>query len=156
MASQLSQQQVAIEDLSLEQLAQVKRQLDDEIDHLTLSYSTLKQAELRFKACKDAIGAIRQQNKDKEILVPLTPSLYVSGVLTDFDNVIVDVGTGYYVAKSTKDAQTRYNMKIITLRKNLDELESMVERKEDNRKIVMGLFQKRLGGLERDAAKGNL
>lgn len=36
---------------------------------------------------------------DKPILVPLTTSLYVPGTLADTDNVIVEVGTGYYVEK---------------------------------------------------------
>jgi hypothetical protein len=31
--------------------------------------------------------------------VPLTSSLYVPGKLTDVENVVVDVGTGYYVKK---------------------------------------------------------
>lgn len=35
----------------------------------------------------------------KPILVPLTTSLYVPGVLADPENVIVDVGTGFYVEK---------------------------------------------------------
>lgn len=35
----------------------------------------------------------------KTILVPLTNSLYVPGKLADLENVIVDVGTGYYVKK---------------------------------------------------------
>jgi prefoldin subunit 5 len=35
----------------------------------------------------------------KPILVPLTTSLYVPGTLADPDNVIIDVGTGFYVEK---------------------------------------------------------
>jgi prefoldin alpha subunit len=35
----------------------------------------------------------------KRVLVPLTSSLYVPGKLTDVENVVVDVGTGYYVKK---------------------------------------------------------
>jgi len=35
----------------------------------------------------------------KEILIPLTSSLYVPGRLTDVENVVIDVGTGYYVKK---------------------------------------------------------
>jgi len=35
----------------------------------------------------------------KPLLVPLTTSLYVPGTLADTPNVIVDVGTGYYVEK---------------------------------------------------------
>lgn len=36
---------------------------------------------------------------DKEILVPLTNSLYVPGKLKKTDTVIVDVGTGYFIEK---------------------------------------------------------
>lgn len=36
---------------------------------------------------------------DKQILVPLTTSLYVPGKLADTQNVIVDVGTGYFIEK---------------------------------------------------------
>jgi prefoldin alpha subunit len=35
----------------------------------------------------------------RPILVPLTTSLYVPGKLADSENVIVDVGTGFYVEK---------------------------------------------------------
>jgi hypothetical protein len=35
----------------------------------------------------------------KPILVPLTTSLYVPGTLADKENVIVDVGTGFYIEK---------------------------------------------------------
>ena len=35
----------------------------------------------------------------KTILVPLSSSLYVPGKLSDPENVIVDIGTGYYVKK---------------------------------------------------------
>lgn len=35
------------------------------------------------------------------ILVPLTPSLYVPGLLGSTSTVLVDVGTGFYVEKVT-------------------------------------------------------
>lgn len=35
----------------------------------------------------------------KDILVPLTNSLYVRGQLARPDHVIVDIGTGFYVEK---------------------------------------------------------
>jgi prefoldin alpha subunit len=48
---------------------------------------------------EDGQRADRQWRKGKPILVPLTTSLYVPGTLADPDNVIVDVGTGFYVEK---------------------------------------------------------
>lgn len=35
----------------------------------------------------------------KEVLVPMTTSLYVPGTMADTETVIVDVGTGYFVEK---------------------------------------------------------
>lgn len=35
----------------------------------------------------------------KEILVPLTNSLYVKGNISSPDRVLVDIGTGFYVEK---------------------------------------------------------
>jgi prefoldin alpha subunit len=37
--------------------------------------------------------------------VPLTSSLYVPGSLADTENVIVDVGTGFYVEKVGGDIE---------------------------------------------------
>ena len=38
----------------------------------------------------------------KEILVPLTSSMYVPGRLSDVENVMVDIGTGYQVKMVSK------------------------------------------------------
>ena len=86
-----------------------------ELSHLTNSFTQLKQAQSKFRACVDNVAEVKPANKgaldclsysiwsdilsDKVILVPLTNSLYVPGKLCDLDNVIVDVGTGYYVKK---------------------------------------------------------
>lgn len=85
---------------------------------LTNSFATLKTAEAKFKAamgCLNGLGkpaessltslrphlllVLTRKISDKEMLVPLTSSLYVPGKLSDVHNVLVDVGTGYYVEK---------------------------------------------------------
>jgi len=38
------------------------------------------------------------------MLVPITSSLYVPGETTQLDNVLIDVGTGYYIEKSVRCA----------------------------------------------------
>jgi prefoldin alpha subunit len=71
-----------------------------------------------------------------EILVPLTQSLYVPGQLADTNTVIVDVGTGFYVEKSTTEAIKFYNGKVDDLNKNLGDLEKVVQGKNENLRIV--------------------
>lgn len=103
---------IALSDLDVGQLADVKRQLEEELGHLTESYTQLKQAQAKFAACIDNVKQLNKglgfstqrirsaQSIDKPILVPLTNSLYVPGKLSDTDHVIVDVGTGYFVKKA--------------------------------------------------------
>ena len=68
--------------------------------------------------------------------MPLTQSLYVPGQLADTSFVIVDVGTGFYVEKSTADAIKFYNGKVDDLSKNLGDLEKVVQGKNENLRIV--------------------
>ncbi|KAF9918755.1 subunit of tubulin prefoldin [Lobosporangium transversale] len=93
------QQRIELQDLDLNQLVEVKKQLEDELSHLTSSFGQLKQAQNRFADCIDSCKSINDANKDKAILVPLTSSLYVPGKLANVEKVIVDIGTGYYVEK---------------------------------------------------------
>lgn len=84
-------------DLSL--LAPTIKLTVQELDHLTNSFGQLKQAQGRFRSCVNDIDALTPDTLDREVLVPLTSSLYVPGKLGDTSHLIVDVGTGYYVKK---------------------------------------------------------
>lgn len=63
------------------------------------SLQTLKIAKSKFAGSKDALEQIGGDWQDKRILVPLTGSMYVPGVVKSVDNFIIDIGTGYYVEK---------------------------------------------------------
>lgn len=54
----------------------------------------------------------------------------------DVSTVLVDVGTGFYVEKSTADAQDFYKRKIEDLGRNLKELEAIVQGKGKNLSVV--------------------
>ena len=108
------------------------------------------------------VKALNRENADrrfqsgKPILVPLTTSLYVPGKLADTEHVIVDVGTGFYVEKvhiqflhnlmlesrsantpkTTKDATKFYEAKVEELGANLKDLESIVQGKSNNLRVV--------------------
>jgi prefoldin alpha subunit len=103
--------------LSVQQLSSVKKQLDEELEHLTTSFTKLRAAQTKFRECNRALetglspasegmssvedGNVVRPDKGtgKQILVPLTSSLYVPGYLSDLERAIVDVGTGFYVEK---------------------------------------------------------
>ncbi|CAK4032343.1 probable prefoldin subunit 5 [Lecanosticta acicola] len=148
MAAGEKGQQIDLATLSAQQLSQVKKQLDDEVQHLTNSYQNLRTAQQKFRDCNVSIAnGVANSVKDKPLLVPLTSSLYVPGTLADEKNVLVDVGTGFYVEKSTGDAEKFYNGKIEELGKNIKDLENIVNSKANNLRLVEEVLrQKMLAG----------
>ncbi|KAK7205691.1 Prefoldin [Myxozyma melibiosi] len=133
----MADQQVDLSLLSPQQLSEVKSQLEQELEHLTQSFQKLRQAQAKFQECIVSVEkTTKAENKGKAILVPLTSSLYVPGTIEDVENVIVDVGTGYYVEKSPKDAKVFYETKVSTLQKNLGDLETIVNGKAGNLRVV--------------------
>ncbi|KAJ6259486.1 hypothetical protein Dda_5123 [Drechslerella dactyloides] len=136
-ASGKQQQTVDLSTLSIQNLSAVKKQLDEELEHLTASFQKLRTAQAKFRECVKAIqNGVNPELEGKTILVPLTQSLYVPGKLEDMQNVLVDVGTGYYVEKTTEKAIVFYNEKIKTVGSNLDDLEKIITQKTQNTKVV--------------------
>ncbi|KAF8808934.1 Prefoldin alpha subunit [Phlegmacium glaucopus] len=141
----MSQQQtINVTDLDIAQLTEVRKQLEDELNHLTNSFAQLKQAQAKFNACIENVNEVKSENKGKTILVPLTNSLYVPGKLSDPDHVIVDVGTGYYVRKTRTQALKHYSTKVDYIRTNLETLEETIQKKRDNMNYLVSILQSRI------------
>jgi prefoldin alpha subunit len=68
--------------------------------------------------------------------VPLTNSLYVPGTLSSESHVLIDVGTGFYVEKHIKSAARFYESKASDLGGNIKELESIIQGKNNNVRLV--------------------
>ncbi|KAI8068965.1 prefoldin, alpha subunit [Thamnidium elegans] len=143
--SQAQQQQVNIADLDMNSLQQVKGQLEEELNHLTQSYSKLKNVQGRFTDCAESVDALKvEKADDKTILVPLTSSLYVPGKLSNVSKVIVDVGTGYYVEKSVGDASKFYNDKVGYVKNNLGTLEKTITDKQSTLRAIVNVMQDKM------------
>ena len=115
----------------------MKKSLDDEIQHLTQSFESLRLAQSKFRDClKSLASGLSPKTHDRAILVPLTSSLYVPGKLADTERVIVDVGTGFYVEKSVKDAAAFYESKVKDLEGKLGGLEKVIQSKGQSLGVV--------------------
>ncbi|KAI0942251.1 hypothetical protein AcW1_002929 [Taiwanofungus camphoratus] len=143
-SSSAQPQQINVTDLDLSQLADVRRQLEEELSHLSNSFTQLRQAQAKFKACIENVGQVKPENRDKTILVPLTNSLYIPGKLCDLENVIVDVGTGYYVQKSRPQALKHYQSKVDYIRTNLEALQETIQKKQENMNYLINVMQMKL------------
>ncbi|KAM0793654.1 hypothetical protein ACM66B_001085 [Microbotryomycetes sp. NB124-2] len=147
--------QVRLEDLDVRSLAEVRNQLEEELKHLTTAFGELKQAQAKFNSCMDALDAIKDESKDKKVLIPLTSSLYIPGRISNTETVLVDVGTGYFVEKDTKAAKTLYNSKTLALRGNLETLQRQIETKQNNFNAATETLRQKLAAQQAAQAAGD-
>ncbi|KAH0835695.1 Prefoldin subunit-domain-containing protein [Lanmaoa asiatica] len=157
-------QQINVADLDTQQLADVRRQLEEvnlppfslvhsadseihtctqELNHLTSSFAQLKQAQSKFKSCLENVGEVKPKNAGTTILVPLTNSLYVPGKLSDTEHVIVDVGTGYY-SQTRAEATKYFKAKVEFIHANLETLSDTIQKKQDNMNYLINVMQAKL------------
>ncbi|KAI1243714.1 hypothetical protein MGN70_013580 [Eutypa lata] len=137
---------VNLDTLNTQQLTQVKKQLDEELEHLTSSFTQLHAAQSKFRECLRCVqgGRTSALQENKPILVPLTNSLYVRGNLTNASHVVVDVGTGFYVEKDIKSAAQFYENKVGEVGGSVKELEAIVQTKSNNLRVVEEVLRQKL------------
>ncbi|GAB9468875.1 Prefoldin, alpha subunit [Globisporangium polare] len=144
MADGSSGREVNLVDLSLEQLNNLKTQLETELQQLTASFGGLREAQARFNESKEALQNLNESNLDKQILVPLTASMFVPGKLSDVKEVLVDVGTGYFVEQSVGDAKKFMDRKVEFLQTNTDSLKEVLENKRQMLEGVIFVMQQKM------------
>ena len=109
MASAAQPRQIDLDSMSIEQLHQIKQSEEQRLQAVVQHYSTLRASATRMQASQTALSKMSKAGncKDdnlKQIMVPLTESLYVPGKIRDANKVMVELGTGYYVEKNLKQA----------------------------------------------------
>nr|XP_040136507.1 prefoldin subunit 5 isoform X2 [Ictidomys tridecemlineatus] len=80
----------------------------------------------------------------KELLVPLTSSMYVPGKLHDVEHVLIDVGTGYYVEKTAEDAKDFFKRKIDFLTKQMEKIQPALQEKHTMKQAVMEMMSQKI------------
>ena len=127
--------------LSIQQLDQLRGSLVNEIQILQQSLSSLKMVQQSFTASEQAVDQLKPIEANKEILVPLTGSLYVPGKLISSDRVLIDIGTGYYIQKQVDEAKKYFNKKIAFMSKQIEQLSPVLQQKAMTRDDVMEIMQ---------------
>ncbi|KAF4123316.1 prefoldin alpha subunit [Geosmithia morbida] len=145
------QETVNLDTLAPEQLAQVKKQLDEELEHLTTSFSQLHGAQNKFRDCLRTVQSRKNASPgSNSVLVPLTSSLYVRGQLTNTDRVLVDVGTGFLDLKA---AEKFYEGKVTELTANLKDLELIIQRKQTNARTIEEVLRQKIMASQNQSAQ---
>lgn len=137
-------QLIELDKLNLHQLTQLKQQLDQELNVFQDSLTNLKMAQSKFSASGESIEKISPESKGKTILVPLTGSMYVPGTISDTDNVIIDIGTGYYAQKDIEGAKDYFKRKVDFVTEQMEKLQAMGIEKSKIRDTICEVMELKL------------
>ncbi|XP_010211370.1 PREDICTED: prefoldin subunit 5, partial [Tinamus guttatus] len=107
-----------------------------EVEFLSSSIAQLKVVQTKYVEAKDCLAVLHKSNEGKDLLVPLTSSMYVPGKLLDVERVLLDVGTGYYVEKTADDARDFFKRKIDFLTKQMEKIQPALQEKHAMKQAV--------------------
>lgn len=77
-------------------------------------------------------------------MVPLTGSMYVTGKLVDTNNVLVDIGTGYYAGKSMDDAKEYFIRRMDYVTEQMEKIQQIGMEKSKMRDATMEIMEKKI------------
>ena len=94
----------------------------------------------------------------QSVMVPLTMSLYVPGKIRDPTNVIVELGTGFYVQKPVKKAVEFLDRRADLAGKNAENVYNLVIQTRKTLEAIIMTMQGKMADIQRrqaDARGGN-
>nr|CAG4649047.1 EOG090X0NBB [Polyphemus pediculus] len=107
-----SMQKIDLTTLTLPQLAQLKQQLEQDLNLYQESLQTLKIAQTKFQESAESAEKLETTPEGAKILVPLTGSMYVPGIISKPSAPLVDIGTGYYAENTVDQAKSYFKRKV--------------------------------------------
>ncbi|XP_074285575.1 prefoldin subunit 5 [Silene latifolia] len=119
-----------MEKMTVEQLKMLKEQTDGEVNLLQDGLNNIRTATSRLDLAATSLHQLSLRPQGKQMLVPLTASLYVPATLDDAQNVLVDVGTGYFIEKTMDEGKDYCQRKINLLKSNYDQLLEIASKKK--------------------------
>jgi prefoldin alpha subunit len=74
--------------------------------------------------------------KEKDILVPITSSLYIPGRGGDISHVMVEVGANYFVSTSIDKAEKFCDRKVEMIKKNMEKIDELIKTKTNHMNVI--------------------
>lgn len=148
----MTQNSVDISEFDFEKLQRIRNDLETEVDRLKTAYGDLQMLKSKVSTSKECLKVFTESKKGQEVLVPLTPSMYVLGKHSNVERVTVDVGTGFFVEKTIKETDEYMDRRISTLDEQLGQVERGINVHTKNWQSVTQVMAERVR--ERQLASG--
>lgn len=127
--------EIPLENLSLEQLGYIGKQIEQELSSYSSYLTSLKVAYNKFVDNKEYVKDLTNC-QEKELLVPITSSLYIPGKCSDITNVMVEIGTNYFVETKIDKAEKFCERKIAIIKENMEKIEEIIKNKTSHMNVI--------------------
>eukprot|EP01054_Gregarina_sp_Poly1_P010951 Gregarina_sp_Poly_1__10950@NODE_861_length_5941_cov_137_911474_g623_i0_p4_GENE_NODE_861_length_5941_cov_137_911474_g623_i0NODE_861_length_5941_cov_137_911474_g623_i0_p4_ORF_typecomplete_len160_score29_68Prefoldin/PF02996_17/1_3e23FlxA/PF14282_6/37FlxA/PF14282_6/0_013Sec20/PF03908_13/0_042Sec20/PF03908_13/2_7e03CCDC92/PF14916_6/0_042CCDC92/PF14916_6/4_7e03CCDC92/PF14916_6/2_4e03PilO/PF04350_13/4_3PilO/PF04350_13/1_9AIP3/PF03915_13/1_6AIP3/PF03915_13/2Phage_HK97_TLTM/PF06120_11/0_18Prefoldin_2/PF0 len=144
-----SPQPVKISDLDVQQVADLKQTLDEELKFLQQQHEALLSAKQRFEASRKTMQELHESvGTPSEMLVPMTQSVYQPGRLVTKDRFIVEIGAEYFVERSY-DANKKYlDKRVSSIEAKMEQVgKNLVDKKKMSEIVTLNL-QTRIAAMQ--------
>eukprot|EP01065_Artemidia_motanka_P032138 TRINITY_DN39188_c0_g1_i1.p1 TRINITY_DN39188_c0_g1~~TRINITY_DN39188_c0_g1_i1.p1 ORF type:complete len:158 (+),score=62.85 TRINITY_DN39188_c0_g1_i1:67-540(+) len=128
--------QISVNSLSPQELSQLSENLQSEIQTLTSHFNALRGARERYLESRRVLNQLSECKPGDPLLVPLSSSLYVPGVVGDNSKAIIEVGTGYFIKMPVPKGQDFMDRKVKNLQETMQEAEKAVNVKQQQLDIM--------------------
>ena len=133
--------QIPLMDLNIQDLNMLRQQTEQQLQALMQNFTQLRMASSKFGAASRAVKDLKKNPVDSEMLVPITEAMFVPATVKSNDNLLVEIGTGYFVEQSATDATAFLQRKIGFLNKRLEELEQIIRSQRKNGEQIKQVLQ---------------
>ncbi|XP_016979055.1 probable prefoldin subunit 5 [Drosophila rhopaloa] len=127
--------------LNPEQLMQIKQELEQEMTKIQDSLSTLHGCKAKYAGSKEALETFQSNWENRQILVPLTSSMYVPGRVKDLNNFVIDIGTGYYIEKDLDGSKDYFKRRVDYVQEQIEKIEIWILQKTRFLNSVIGVLE---------------
>ncbi|KAL7550013.1 hypothetical protein ACHAWF_013266 [Thalassiosira exigua] len=133
---------INIDAMSLEELNSVKQNQEARLEQLTAQYQQLRAASARLSGARTALSSLPVNGGEgREIMIPLTESLYAPGKIVEPNRVLVELGAGFFVEKGAKDAARVLERKGRVVDANGENVKAAAEAASRNARAVSQAMQ---------------
>lgn len=138
------QKQLPLSALSLDQLITLKSQLEGELQKLTASIQLTNETIAKTNSAKDSLAQFAATEPGKEMLVPITESMYLPGVVEETKRPMIELGTGYFAETSVENATNFFNRRLTRLTKQQESLRVTFKEKQSQYQITVQIINQKL------------
>lgn len=132
---------------------QLSKSIEQEVEVLTQSYSQLVSATNKFHDSRLVLNYLKERAGGREIMVPLTSSLYVPGIMEDNNKVMLEVGAGYFIEENIDKAREYCERKSKSLQDNGQKVGEIIQVKKVQLGKIETEYQKRVQAAQSQMAQ---